>query len=60
MFDQTMGLYNFAWYGMACIALWLLYRIFQIVKSIHFMIGKWFDRDYIKPFEQERGIYADD
>jgi ribulose 1,5-bisphosphate synthetase/thiazole synthase len=55
--EQTAGIYNFVWCGMACAALWLLYRMFQILKAMHFMMSKWFNRDYIEPFERAHGIY---
>jgi hypothetical protein len=55
--EQTAGIYNFVWWLMACAAIWMLYQIFQILKAIHFMMKKWFDRDYIEPFERARGIY---
>lgn len=56
MFDMTAGMYNFFWSGAAMIGLWLLWRIFEVLKAIHFMMSKWFDRDYIKPFDRAHGI----
>jgi hypothetical protein len=49
-------MYNFFWSGAAMIGLWLLWRIFEVLKAIHFMMSKWFDRDYIKPFDRAHGI----
>jgi hypothetical protein len=57
MLEQTAGIYNFVWLAAAYFAIWLLYRIFQILKAMHFMMKKWFDRDYIERFERSRGIY---
>lgn len=56
MFDMTAGMYNFFWSCAAMIGLWLLWRIFQVLKAIHFMMSKWFDRDYIKRFDRAHGI----
>lgn len=60
MFEQTAGIYNFVWWGMAAVALWYLQRVYQILKAMHFMMHKWFQRDYLVPFEKERGIYDGD
>jgi hypothetical protein len=60
MLDQTAGIYNFVWATMGAMALWLLYRIFELIKAIHFMVQKWFERDYIVPFEKGRGTYDGD
>lgn len=57
MFEKTAGFYNFAWAILAMTAVWLLLQIYQLLKAIHFMLKKWFDRDYIEPFERERGIF---
>lgn len=60
VFDMTAGMYNFFWSGAAMVGLWLLWRIYELLKAMHFMMSKRFDRDYIKPSEQERGIYNGD
>jgi len=39
---------------LACLAVWLLYRIFQVVKSIHFMILDGFKRKHPDAFRDER------
>jgi hypothetical protein len=47
MFEMTAGMYNFFWAGAAMVGLWLLWRIFQVVKSIHFMVSKRFEREFL-------------
>lgn len=39
MFDQTAGMYNFFWSGMAMGAVWLLWQIFAEVRSIRRMMN---------------------
>lgn len=53
MFEQYAGVYGVVWWVLASLAVWLLYRIMTILKAIHFMLNKWFERDYIEPFERE-------
>lgn len=45
MFEKTMGVENFIWWLLACGAVWLLYRIFELVKGIHDMIFTKYKRD---------------
>lgn len=58
MSDKVAGVYVMVWVGLACAGLWLLFDIQQRVKAMHFMMEKWFERDYVEPFE--KGMYDDD
>lgn len=60
MWEKSAGIYDAVWFAMAMGGLWLLYRIFEILKALHFMMKKWFDRDYIIPFDKAHGIYDGD
>lgn len=53
MFTQTMGIYNIVWWSMACVALWLLYRIYELIKALHFMELDRFKREHPRAFQDE-------
>jgi hypothetical protein len=44
---------QWAYWGLACGAVWLLYRIFQLVKAIHFMIHDDFKRKRPEVFRDD-------
>lgn len=47
MIDQTTSFHDFLGWLMAAAALWLLFRLYQLTKAIHFMLQKWFSRDFL-------------
>jgi hypothetical protein len=53
MFEMTAGMFNFFWSGATLIGLWLLYRIFQLVKAIHFMVHERFTQVSTDPLDQD-------
>lgn len=60
MFDQTLGIYNVVWGLGATAAFWWAYRIYSLLKSIHYMLQKWFVRDYIEPLEAKDAALDDE
>lgn len=51
MLRQTMGIYNVVWFAMAWVAVWLLYRIFEILKALHAIELSRFKRERPEVFE---------
>lgn len=49
MFD----LQHWACLALGCVAVWLIYRIFQLVKAIHFMIHDDFKRQRPEAFRDD-------
>jgi hypothetical protein len=47
MMFGTMGMHDIVVQVFGAVALWLLFRLYQLMKSIHFMLQKWFERDFL-------------
>lgn len=51
MFQQSLGIYNIVWFGMAFAGLWLLNRILVTLKALHFIELQRFRRERPETFE---------